>query len=169
MLGRVKSELTHVEPLPAAMRQASLAVAAADFETLPIAERSTITLPAAADVGGKRAWLWAALAASVLAAASSWALWLGRRTPEDEIARPRDRQPAPAERQLAGDRGETRRVGPITVVTVDSVSDLTSLTSNVAALQSTLSQATAAAERLAVEQALDRVLTDYQQTIAARE
>jgi hypothetical protein len=81
-----------------------------------------------------------------------------------KVARPRSGQTAPHIRTA-----EVRRVGPITVATIDPGRELAALASELAALEQTLAVAMKGAERLAVEQALERVLTNYQRTFAARE
>lgn len=163
MLECVKAELAVRDPMPAAMRAAMLGMAEhgtrADMATN---ERSAALRPAGSP---RRRSLWiAAIAASLVGAALS--VWRQRQT-GDEIARPLDAFPERAV-QTAERPADVRSIGPITVVTVDSSRELATLADELAELQRTLADAKAGAERLAVNQALDRVLLDFQRTVAVR-
>lgn len=158
MLDQVKAELTSAEPLPPALREAALRIADERSEVVTLPSEA----PARSATASSRSLWWAALAASFLAAAVAWVVWQGRRS--DEVAVPRD--PRPAAEQVVERGRDVRRVGPITVVTIEPSLELDALAGEVATLTVTLWQATAEAERLAVQQALDRVLTDYQGTFA---
>jgi hypothetical protein len=86
----------------------------------------------------------------------------------DELVRPRGPE-SPSKERLATDEGGVRRVGPITLVSVDPTEELTVLARNAESLTQRLTEATAAAERAAVQRAIDRVLMDFQRTVAASE
>jgi len=161
MLDQVKADLASAEPLPPALRQAALSIA---DEAPTVVASPSGAAPSSQGASNRSMW-WAALAASVLAAAAVWVVWQARRS--NEMAVPLKQRPAPE--QVVERAGDVRRVGPITVVTIDSSAEFDSLAAQVAMLAATLKQATAEAERLAVEQALDRVLTDYQGTFAVNE
>jgi hypothetical protein len=158
MLDRVKAELATPVPLPAAMRRAFLDVAKKNHPTALAPRRES-------PGSGQRAWWWAALAACILAAAT-WAVREFRRG--DDIVRPRGPQP-PSEERLATGDGGVRRVGPITFVSVDPTEELSVLARNAESLTQRLSEATDIAERAAVQRAIERVLTDYRQAVAASE
>jgi hypothetical protein len=161
MLERVKAELAGSEPMPVAMRSAMLGVA--DGETsagLSAMERKAAALPPVVLPTRRPLWF-VAIAASIVGLA--FGVWWHLRK-SDEIVRPRDRPPTKSIQTA-----DVRRVGPITVETLDPGRELAALAGELAALEQTLADAKAGAERLAVEQALERVLTDYQGTFAVRE
>ncbi len=158
MLDQVKAELTAAEPLPPALRQDALSIADERSEVLTLRSEALPTSSSAST----RSLCLAALAASIFAAAVAWIVWQGRRS--DEMAEPRD--PRPALEQLGENGRDVRHIGPITIVTIEPSQELDALAGEVAKLTVTLRQATAEAERLAVQQALERVLTDYQGTFA---
>jgi hypothetical protein len=160
MLERVKAELSTGEQMPAAMRAAMLGAAERELQAgSGEIERQAAALPPI-DSPSRRPLWFAAIAASLVGAALGlwWQLRKG-----DQIARPHEPQPTPAIQTA-----DVRRVGPITVMTTDPGQELAALADELAALERTLAEAKAGAERLAVAQAVDRVLTDYQRTLAVR-
>lgn len=153
MLNDIEGDLTAGEPLPTNMRQAWLSVA----------ESPPVSLPKQAQRAVNRRPLWfAVIAASVLAAAAAWALWQGRTPKQADQSRPKETRSV----RLA-DGFDQRHVSPIVVVPVDPAIDYSQLGGELASLQKTFAQVTADAERLAVKEALDRVLVDHQRIFAA--
>lgn len=165
MLERVKTVLSKDEPMPAPMRAAIRGVA--DRAPHTNSGRTDRRADVHSSIGPSRHRpLWfAAIAAGFVGAALG--IWRQMRHGDDAVG-PRD--PLPGRQEPVAERpADVRRVGPITVVTVDSSRDLSALSTELAALQRTLADAKADAERLAVNQALDRVLVDFRRTVAVND
>ena len=116
ILDEVKQELADCDPLPDRLKRVFVTASETKF----------VSLPEPTDVRRSRAGLWwVALAAAVLIATSPWLLSLTRHAKVAEKAPDHD----------SAEFGEQRRVGPITIVTVDPAYQLAQLEVDLATLK----------------------------------
>ncbi len=150
LLDQVKWELTTSDPLPERLKQAFLTMG----------ETRAVRLPEPAENHRSHAARWlAVLAAAVLIGISPWLFSPSRQADVAELVRDHDSvQP-----------GGHRRIGPITIVIVDSAGELAQLEVDLAALKTRLKATTADAQRLSAEEELARVLMDYQRLLAGND